>query len=440
MVSNEQTFCIRTFGCQMNDHDSDRMAQWLVFHGWKRVGTPRGANLLIINSCSVRAKPEHKALSEAGRYQRAHATRGLRIVLAGCVAQQEGKRLLAQAPFLDAVVGPDAIERLPEIVGAIFSGQRPLVAIEEHDRKHPGFVPLAPGNQAPLCSSVVIMKGCDNFCSFCVVPQVRGREVSRPLADILDEVATLAQRGCREVTVLGQNVNSYRDPTGTDFVGLLAALDRQAAVPRIRFTTSHPKDFGDKLIATLSETERVCEHVHLPLQSGSNRILERMNRGYTRESFLEKTAALRQSIAGVSVTTDLIVGFPTETDRDFQDTLEVVEQAAFDQAFSFMYSPRPKTAAAAWPDDVQSSVKKARLQQLQAVLARLERASLARLVDTRQQVLVEGTSLRDPDARTGRTRCNRVVNFLASARPEVGQMVDVQILEARGHTLWGQRC
>ncbi len=440
MAGTQQTFCIRTFGCQMNDHDSDRMAQWLVFHGWKRVATPRDADLLIINSCSVRAKPEHKALSEAGRYRRAHATRGLRIVLAGCVAQQEGERLLTQAPFLDAVVGPDAVVRLPEIVEAIFAGQRPLLAVEEHDQQHPGFVPLAPGMHAPLCASVTIMKGCDNFCSFCVVPQLRGREVSRPLADILNEVATLAQRGCREVTLLGQNVNSYRDPTGTDFVGLLTALDRQAAVPRIRFTTSHPKDLSNELITVLSQAERVCENVHLPLQSGSNRILARMNRGYTRESFLEKTATLRQNVGGVSVTTDLIVGFPSETDHDFQDTLEAVKQAAFDQAFSFMYSPRPKTAAAALPDDVASPIKKARLLRLQAMLAHLESSSLARLVNTRQQVLVEGASLRDPDAFTGRTHCNRVVNFFVPVRPAVGQLVDVRILEARGHTVWGQRC
>jgi tRNA-2-methylthio-N6-dimethylallyladenosine synthase len=434
----EQTFCIRTFGCQMNDHDSDRMAQWLSFRGWKQVLTPREANLLIINSCSVRAKPEHKALSEAGRYKQAHKTRGLRIILAGCVAQQEGQCLLEKAPFVDAVLGPDAVERLPEIVEAIFSGRGPIVAVGEHDQGHPGFIPLAPGAGTALCASVIIMKGCDNFCSFCVVPYVRGREVSRPLADILDEVAVLAQRGCREITLLGQNVNSYCDSTGSDFVGLLTALDRKGAVERIRFTTSHPKDFDNKLIEAIFHCKRVCQHVHLPLQSGSNRILERMNRGYTRESYLKKALALRQKVFGVSVTSDLIVGFPSETDSDFQDTLELVKQVGFDQAFSFMYSPRPKTAAGMWLDDVQPSIKRARLQQLQALLSNLESASLARLVGSSQQVLVEGKSLRDPDALTGRTRCNRVVNFVSGSKPGIGKLVDVRILQARGHTLWGE--
>ena len=433
------TFYIRTFGCQMNDHDSGRMAQLLVEQGLRPVGSPREADLVIINTCSVRAKPEHKALSEAGRHQQRKKAQGCRFILAGCVAQQEGHRLLSKAPYLDAIIGPDAILRLPEILSSIQDGHGPVIAVDQHGRDNPCFVPLQEKHESQISALVTIMKGCDNFCSYCVVPNVRGREVSRPAGDILREVESLAAAGSREVVLLGQNVNSYTDPeSGTGFPGLLEALDRQGAVDRIRFTTSHPKDLSPRLFQAVAGLDRVCEHVHLGLQSGSDRILGLMNRGYTGAEFLKKAQAFRRAVPGVSITTDIIVGFPSENDQDLKDTLEVVRAAAFDQAFSFMYSERPGTAASKLPDDVLPQVKLERLSALGSLLDKLEADSLSRLAGRVHPVLVEGHSLRSPDAYRGRTRCNRVVNFSSAHTLRSGQTVDVRVLEARGHTLWGE--
>jgi tRNA-2-methylthio-N6-dimethylallyladenosine synthase len=423
----------------MNDHDSDRMAQLLVGRGLRPVSSPEEADLVIVNTCSVRAKPEHKALSEVGRYRQRKREEGTRIILAGCVAQQEGNRLLSKAPYLDAIVGPDAIHRLPEILASIQSGHTPVIAVDLHNRKNPCFVPLQAEGGSRISALVTIMKGCDNFCSYCVVPHVRGREVSRPSGDILHEVETLAAKGSREVVLLGQNVNSYNDPeSGNGFPGLLQALDRQGVVDRIRFITSHPKDLSPRLIQAVAELDRVCEHVHLGLQSGSDRILGLMNRGYTRAEFLEKAEAFRKAVPGVSITTDIIVGFPSETDEDFKNTVEVVRAVAFDQAFSFRYSKRPGTAAASFPDDVPPEVKVERLAVLQSLLDELETKSLSRLTGGIHTVLVEGRSFRDPGTHRGRTRCKRVVNFASSLPVRNGQTVDVRVLEARGHTLWGE--
>lgn len=433
------TFYIRTFGCQMNNHDSERMAQLLVMQGLRPVDSPREADLVIINTCSVRAKPEHKALSEAGRHRQRKQAKGTRILLAGCVAQQEGDRLLSKAPYLDAVIGPDAVGRLPEILASIQAGHGPVIAVDLHDKQNPCFVPLQNERRSQISSLVTIMKGCDNFCSYCVVPNVRGREVSRPLGDILKEVETLAAGGTREVVLLGQNVNSYHDTVSdTGFPELLAALDRQGAVDRIRFTTSHPKDLGPRLIEAMAGLERVCEHIHLALQSGSDRILELMNRKYSAADFIGKAEAIRQAMPGVSITTDIIVGFPSEQDQDFQSTFEVVREVAFDQAFSFKYSPRPNTAAAKLPDDIPPEMKAERLAALQTLLDQLEARSLSRLAGQTLPVLVEGQSIRDPDALRGRTRCNRVVNFASSSGAPPGKTVEVRVVESRGHTLWGE--
>ncbi len=333
----------------MNEHDSERMALLLSRSGLRPAETPGRADVVIINSCSVRAKPEQKALSEAGRYQKARQRRGTRIVLAGCVAQQEGRALLERAGWLDAVIGPDAVGRVDGIVERLARGEGPLLDVSLHTADDPRFVPFSGDAGAPICALVTIMKGCDNFCSYCVVPLVRGREASRPAGDILEEVERLARCGCREVTLLGQNVNSYRDARGTTFPDLLRLLDGQGAVERIRFTTSHPRDVGEDMMAALSECERVCEHVHLGLQSGSSRILQLMNRGYTAEDFLERVRRLRQRVAGVAITTDIIVGFPGESGEDFAGTLEVVRQAQFEQAFSFKYSRAPARPRPGWP-------------------------------------------------------------------------------------------
>ena len=434
-----ETFIIRTFGCQMNLHDSDRMAQLLMAAGMCPVDEPRHAGLIIINTCSVRAKPEHKALSEAGRYKHARRDRGALVVLAGCVARQEGQKLLDQADFLDAVVGPDAIGRLPAIVDALVAGDGPLLAIEDHDLDDPRFVPLGADTKAGVGRFVTVMKGCNNFCSYCIVPHVRGREVSKPLTEVLAEVQDLAARGVAEVTLLGQNVNSYRDPhSGVGFADLLRDLEAQTAVDRIRFTTSHPKDLGEDLMAAMAECGRVMEHLHLAMQSGSNRILDKMGRGHSRERFIEKAQRLRELVPSMAITTDLIVGFPTETEADFEDTLDAVEQVAFDGAFSFKYSPRPGTLAAKkYPDEVGDTEKQNRLERLHSVLNRLEKNSLNKLEGLEMEVMVEGSSTRDPAAWAGRTRCNRVVNFVSQSALSPGALVRVQIQEARGHTLQG---
>jgi len=438
-----RTFYIRTFGCQMNEHDSERMAQLLSAAGLRAVAEPRQADLIIVNSCSVRAKPEHKALSEAGRFRRARGARGARIVLAGCVAQQEGRALLARADWLDAVLGPDALERLPAVLRELQAGRGPVLDVATHQAASPGFVPLQPdpaGLPAPVARQVTIMKGCDNFCAYCVVPLVRGREASRGLDDILTEVEELGRRGAREVVLLGQNVNSYRDPGGASFPELLRRLDAQAAVERIRFTSSHPKDLGEELVAAMAELPRVCEHLHLALQAGSDRVLARMRRGYTREEFIARAGRLRAAVPGLALTTDLIVGFPGESEADFGETLAAVEQVAFDNAFSFKYSPRPGTRAATLADDVPAAEKQSRLERLQALLLRLEAASLGRLVGCQLEVLVEGPSLRDPAEAAGRSRCNRVVNFSCAPAgpPPPGALARVRVREVRGHTLWGE--
>lgn len=438
-----ETFAIRTFGCQMNLHDSDRMAQLLMAAGMCPADDPEQADLVIINTCSVRAKPQHKALSEAGRFRQARATRGLLIVLAGCVARQEGEHLLERAPWLDAVLGPDAIGRLPGIVESLAAGQGPVLAVEDHTRADPCFVPLGDEVRPAVGRFVTVMKGCDNFCTYCIVPHVRGREVSRPAPDVLAEVAALGERGVREVTLLGQNVNSYRDPDGgLGFPGLLRALDEQAAVARVRFTTSHPKDLGDDLIAGMAQCGRVMEHLHLAMQAGSDSVLERMGRGHTAVAFLDRVERLRASVPGIAITTDLIVGFPGETEADFQATLATVERAAFDGAFSFKYSPRPGTLAAKrYSDDVPAEEKQDRLERLQALLAKLEKSSLNNQVGRVMEVMVEGASVRDPEILTGRTRCNRVLNFEPGQAdlPAAGELVQVRVSEARGHTLWGRR-
>lgn len=427
---------LRTFGCQMNVADSEQMAQVLA---GEYVLTDRAeeADLYLVNTCAIRRKAEEKVLSLLGSLKALKKRRPQLILgVGGCVAQQEGERLLMVAPHLDLVFGTHGIYRLPEMVRHAAAGQR-RVDLE----LRPGF-PALPKRQwspEPVKALVTIMKGCDNFCSFCVVPYVRGREESRPPAAILTEVADFLAAGGKEVTLLGQNVNSYGRslPEPLTFTALLHRVAALPGLDRLRFATSHPRDLSDDLMAALGDLPPLCEHLHLPVQSGSDRILKAMNRGYTREQYLEKVAQLRRSCPGIHISTDLIVGFPGETERDFAQTLELMEEAAFEQAFSFKYSPRPQTRAAALPDQVPEEVKSARLTRLQTLQDALTMQAHGRLLNQTREVLVEGLSKRSPDELSGRLRTNQVVNFEGPGGL-VGHLTRVHLTEAHPHSLKGR--
>lgn len=427
---------LRTFGCQMNVADSELMAQVLAGE-YVLTQQAEEADLYLINTCAIRRKAEEKVLSLLGSLKGLKKRRPQLILgVGGCVAQQEGERLLTVAPHLDLVFGTHGIYRLPQMVRAAAAGRR----VVEVDLK-PGLPPW-PQRQwppKPVKALVTIMKGCDNFCSFCVVPHVRGREESRSPSVITAEIADFLAAGGKEVTLLGQNVNSYGRglPEPITFPDLLRRVSAMEGLARLRFATSHPRDLSADLISTFLDLAPLCEHLHLPVQSGSNRILKAMNRGYTREQYLEKVARLRQSCPGIHISTDLIVGFPSETEADFAHTLDLMAKAAFDQAFSFKYSPRPQTRAATLPDQLPEVVKAERLARLQARQDELTIKAHGRLVGQTQEVLVEGLSKRAPEQLCGRLRTNRVVNF-QGPRHLVGRMAQVHLTEAHPHSLKGR--
>jgi tRNA-2-methylthio-N6-dimethylallyladenosine synthase len=437
MAAPKKKLYIRTFGCQMNVADSEQMAQ-LLAPEYELTSRVEEADLYLINTCAIRRKAEEKVKSLLGSLRFLKARRPhLVIGVGGCVAQQEGERLLAAAPHLNLVFGTQACRRLPDLVRRAARGQRPVdLALK------PGFEELPPRqwSHGPVQTFVNIMQGCNNFCTFCVVPYVRGREASREPAAIIREVADFLAAGGLEVTLLGQNVNSYgrglSEPIS--FAGLLRRLQELPGLRRLRFATSHPRDLSDDLLAAYGELPALCEHLHLPVQSGSNRILQSMNRRYSREAYLEKVARLRQSCPGIAISTDLIVGFPGETEADFAQTLDLMRAAAFEQSFSFKYSPRPQTRAAGFPDQVPEEVKTARLVRLQALQDELTLAAHSRLVGQVQEVLVEGLSKRSPDQLSGRLRTNQVVNF-SGPRELLGRLTPVALTEAQPHSLKGSR-
>jgi tRNA-2-methylthio-N6-dimethylallyladenosine synthase len=425
---------IRTFGCQMNVADSELMAQVLA-DDYIRTERAEEADLYLINTCAIRRKSEEKVRSLLGSLKTLKQKRpGLLLGVGGCVAQQEGDRLLSAAPHLNLVFGPRGIGSLPETVRRAAAGERPLdLRLDQ---------PLPPRHRppgaAPLKTLVTIMQGCNNFCSFCVVPYLRGREVSREPADILAEVADFLAAGGLEVTLLGQNVNSYGRGLAAPvtFPELLRHLAGMGGLKRLRFATSHPRDLSPELMAAFAELKVLCEHLHLPVQAGSNRILKAMNRGYTREAYLQKVAGLRQLCPGIAVSTDLIVGFPGETEADFTQTLELMQEAAFEAAFSFKYSPRPRTRAAALEDQVPEEVKAERLARLQSLQDELTLAAHRRLLGQVAEVLVEGPGQR-PGQLSGRLRTNQVVNF-TGLRELTGRLVSLELTEAHPHSLKGR--
>jgi tRNA-2-methylthio-N6-dimethylallyladenosine synthase len=426
---------IKTFGCQMNVADSEQMVQVLA-QDYVLTDRPDDADLYLVNTCAIRKKSEEKVRSLLGSLKALKQKRPQMLLgVGGCVAQQEGERLLTAVPHLDLVFGTHGIYRLPELVHRASRQREADVALRD------GFPPAPPRRWQPGAAQalVTIMQGCDNYCAFCVVPYVRGRENSRPPAEIVAEVQDFLAAGGKEVTLLGQNVNSYG--RGLDepvtFSELLRRLAELPGLARLRFATSHPKDLSDEIIGLFGELQPLCEHLHLPVQSGSDRILAAMNRAYTREQYLEKVGKLRRTLPGISLSTDLIVGFPGETEADFQDTLDLVQEVAFHQAYCFKYSPRPQTSAASLPDQVPEEVKAERLTRLLDLQNRLILEAHQSLVGQTREVLVEGGSKRSAEELSGRLRTNQVVNF-SGPQKLVGRLVRVEITEAHPHSLKGR--
>jgi tRNA-2-methylthio-N6-dimethylallyladenosine synthase len=431
---------IRTFGCQMNEYDSSKLADLLREQGaYETVADPQDADLILFNTCSVREKAQEKVFSDLGRVKHLKR-RGALIGVGGCVASQEGAAIVERAPYVDLVFGPQTLHRLPQMIEQRMAQGRPQVDISFPEIEK--FDHLPPARVEGASAFVSIMEGCSKYCSYCVVPYTRGEEVSRPFDDVLAEVAGLVDQGVKEITLLGQNVNAYRAALGTageqaDFALLLEYLAEIPGLQRIRYTTSHPLEFTQRLIDVYGRVPQLVNHLHLPVQHGSDRMLAAMKRGYTALEYKRIVRRLRAVRPDISLSSDFIVGFPGETEADFEQLMRLVDDLGFDASFSFVFSPRPGTPAAALPDDTPAQTKLARLQRLQAALeAHVQRISLSR-VGTVQRILVTGPSRRDAAELMGRTECNRIVNFAGSHRL-VGQMIDVTITQALPHSLRGE--
>ncbi|MBW2261827.1 MAG: tRNA (N6-isopentenyl adenosine(37)-C2)-methylthiotransferase MiaB [Deltaproteobacteria bacterium] len=427
---------IRTFGCQMNVHDSERMLRLMQDEGWVETSDPGAADLIVVNTCSVREKAYHKVRSAVGRFQPLKdGPRPPVIAVAGCVARQEGERWLEHCPHVDIVLGPDAVSRLPARVQQIRDGSPPIVDVEFDEGRPGDFLCLPGSRQAGPTAYLTVMKGCSHRCTFCIVPRVRGSMRHRPAQDILDEARQLVDGGVREVTLLGQTVNAWTSD-GRDFAWLLGRLDGVEGLERIRYTSPHPIYLTDGLVRAHATLQSLCEHVHLPVQSGSDRVLKRMGRRHDRESYVSRVRALLD-IPGFTLSTDLIVGFPGESEENFQATLDLVEQVGFDTFFSFKYSPRPGTPATRWPDDVPAEVKQERLERLHRLGQTLTQKRFSSDLGRRVEVLVEGPSRSGEGQLTGRTRTNRIVNFTAPGPDPCGRLVDVEVTRVMPHCLVG---
>jgi tRNA-2-methylthio-N6-dimethylallyladenosine synthase len=438
---------IRTFGCQMNEYDSDKMADVLrEAGGYEPTDDVEQADLVLFNTCSVREKAQEKVFSDLGRVKHLKK-KGVLVGVGGCVASQEGAAIIERAPYVDLVFGPQTLHRLPQMIAARAAQHRPQVdisfpAIEKFDH-------LPPARVDGASAFVSIMEGCSKYCSYCVVPYTRGEEVSRPLDDVLAEVAGLAEQGVKEVTLLGQNVNAYRGRMSSagggagdsseiaDFALLIELVAEIPGIERIRYTTSHPKEFTQRLIDVYARVPKLVSHLHLPVQHGSDRILAAMKRGYTAIEYKSTIRKLRAVRPGISLSSDFIVGFPGETEEDFGRMMALIDEVGYDSSFSFVFSRRPGTPAAALPDDTPHDAKLARLQRLQARIEDNVRRISASRVGTVQRILVEGPSRKSPLELMGRTECNRIVNFDGgpNAARLVGQMIDVTITEALPHSL-----
>jgi tRNA-2-methylthio-N6-dimethylallyladenosine synthase len=432
---------IRSFGCQMNEYDADKMADVLrAAEGYEPTASPDDADLILFNTCSVREKAQEKVFSDLGRVKHLKK-KGVLIGVGGCVASQEGAAIIERAPYVDLVFGPQTLHRLPQMLRARERERRPQVDISFPEIEK--FDHLPPPRTEGASAFVSIMEGCSKYCSYCVVPYTRGEEVSRRFDDVLAEVHSLAALGVKEVTLLGQNVNAYRgtlDGETADFALLLEFVHEIPGIERIRYTTSHPNEFTPRLIEAYARLPKLVSHLHLPVQHGADRILMAMKRGYTVMEYKSIVRRLRAVRPDISLSSDFIVGFPGETEADHARTMALIDEVGYDASFSFVFSKRPGTPAAALPDDTPQPVKLARLQQLQAAIeANVRRISESRL-GTVQRILVEGPSKKDPAELMGRTECNRIVNFDGGphAARLVGQMIDVEITAALPHSLRGR--
>ncbi|AWL11487.1 tRNA-2-methylthio-N(6)-dimethylallyladenosine synthase [Saliniradius amylolyticus] len=432
---------IKTWGCQMNEYDSEKMADLLdSTHGYQAAETAEEADVILLNTCSIREKAQEKVFHQLGRWKNLKNTNpDLVIGVGGCVASQEGDLIRQRAPFVDIVFGPQTLHRLPEMVSQVQGDRNPVVdisfpEIEKFDRLPE---PRAEGPTA----FVSIMEGCSKYCSFCVVPYTRGEEVSRPADDVIFEIAQLAEQGVREVNLLGQNVNAYRGDhhdgsicTFAELLHLVAAID---GIDRIRYTTSHPVEFTEDIIEAYAHIPELVDHLHLPVQSGSDRILTQMKRGHTALEYKSKIRKLKKVRPNLSMSSDFIIGFPGETDADFEATMDLIQAVDYDLSFSFIYSARPGTPAADLPDDVSEETKKQRLYLLQQRLNQQAQRIARNMLDTEQRILVEGPSKKNPMELSGRTENNRVVNFEGS--PDmIGEFVDVRITDVFSNSLRGE--
>ena len=440
-MSASKKLFIKTYGCQMNEYDSDKMAAVLrESHGYELTDSPDDADVLLVNTCSIREKAQEKVFSELGRWKALKQDRpDLVIGVGGCVASQEGEGISKRAPFVDLVFGPQTLHRLPGMLDDARSRRQPVVdvsfpEIEKFDRLPE---PRADGPTA----FVSVMEGCSKYCTFCVVPYTRGEEISRPFDDVIAETASLAAQGVREVNLLGQNVNAYRGPMHDGQYADLATLIYYVAaidgIERIRFTTSHPVEFNDSLIQAYAEVPKLANFLHLPVQSGSDRVLSRMKRGHTTIEYKQKIRKLREARPTISISSDFIVGFPGETDADFEATMKLIADIGFDQSFSFIYSARPGTPAGSFPDDITAETKKERLAILQGRINQQARVISEGMVGSVQRVLVERSARKDARQLAGRTENNRWVNFDGD-KALIGSFVDVVITEALPNSLRGR--
>ena len=447
---------IETFGCQMNENDTERLLGFLLRAGYEGVSEAVLADLIIFNTCSVRDKAEQKLYSAIGRYRvQKEENPGLILAVCGCVAQQEGERLLKKMRYLDLVFGPANIHRIKELLKEVAEKKRVVdirESVEIGSDEYPSFASGGGGREKAFVS---IMRGCDNFCAYCIVPYTRGREVSRASSAVIGEVTSLASEGVREITLLGQNVNSYGrrrggkevdlELVGTagastkffNFTGLLKEVSGVEGIERVRFVTSHPKDISEELILLFDSEPKLVRHLHLPLQSGSDAVLKAMGRGYTADEYMRKIEKLKDLYSDMAFTTDIIVGFPGETDEDFDRTMKLIKEVRFDNIFSFKYSPRPGTPAADLPDQLPEDVKSKRLSTLQRLQKEISMEQSISLVGQKKRVFIEGRSRLDAGEVTGRTPCNRVVNLKAPIELK-GSVIDVLITDAYSNSLRGR--